>query len=404
MKLMRISTSLAALCSLAIFASCGGGGGGSSNSGGGGGNTIPNYTTCNGQQVPNWRASVFQSNYQAAMKQLVLHYGANPAVGYIRIGFGIGGEVNLPQGWNTASSGACYTAYTTNWGYTSGVDASFTWDAYLQSMLQYEATLGSPKPLIVSLTPVANSTAIDDFIASVAVSNGISFGNQGLEASDISNYPNCGGDWCNIFAKYPATPIRELQTIAQSCPEGTTCVSSTALFTGPLDPLLPFATAHGANDLELYYQDWLIAFDPAYANSVGAAADSAAYQAAIQKAAALPGVTLQVLFPPQSFDANYAAVVQYLITNPAVTGAVIDVDWSDFDIGSTSAGTHTSYDFTIPDTAIQPWIAAGKKVNLVFQSTTYGGGSNCPSMGTGSNGNVGSNCAMPPWMWTVLAQ
>jgi hypothetical protein len=400
MKLQRYIVSVS-LCSLAFAVACGGGSSTPTNTGGGGGG-IGDYTTCNSQQVPNWRSSAFQSNYQAAMKQLISHYGSNPSIGYIRIGFGIGGEVNLPQGWNTSTSGACYAAYTTTWGYTSGADATYTWDAYLQSMIQYEATLGSPKPLIVSLTPVANSTAIDDFIASVAVSNSISFGNQGLEASDIANYPNCGGDWCNIFARYPATPIHELQTIGPSCPEGTTCVSSIATLTGPLDPLIPFATAHGGNDLELYYADWLIAYDPAYAASAGATADSAAYQAAIQKAAAISGVSVQVLFPPQPANPDYSAVQQYLMSNPAVTGTVIDVDWSDMDIGNATAGTHTTYDFTISDTAIQPWIAAGKKVNLVFQSTTYGGGANCPNTGIGSNGSVGNNCAMPPWMWTVL--
>jgi hypothetical protein len=400
MKFSRIPVS-AALCSLAFAVACGGGSS-TSTSTGGGGTGIGDFTTCNSQQVPNWRSSAFQSNYQAAIKQLISHYGSNPSIGYIRIGFGIGGEVDLPTGWNTSTSGACYTAYTTTWGYTAGADATYTWDSYLQSMMQYEATLGSPKPLIVSLTPVGGSTAIDDFIASVAVSNSISFGNQGLEASDITRYPNCGGDWCSIFAKYPATPIRELQTIGPSCPEGTTCVSSVAGFTGPLDPLIPFATAHGANDLELYYADWLIAYDPAYAASAGASADSAAYLAAIQKAAAITGVTVQVLFPPQSGTPNYSAVQQYLMSNPAVTGAVIDVDWSDFDIGNTTAGTHATYDFTIPDAVIQPWIAAGKKVNLVFQNTTYAGTSTCPTTGTGSNGSVGSNCAMPPWMWTAL--
>jgi hypothetical protein len=91
------------------------------------------------------------------------------------------------------------------------------------------------------------------------------------------------------------------------------------------------------------------------------------------------------------------------MTNPAVTGVVIDVDWSDMDLGNTSAGTHTAYDFTITDAAIQPWIAAGKTVNLVFQNTTYGGGNSCPANGIGSNGSVGNNCAMPPWMWTALS-
>ena len=271
-------------------------------------------------------------------------------------------------------------------------------------MVQYEGTLASPKTLLVSITPVTGAgNQVDDFLAPIAVANGVSFGNQGLEASDITNYPNCGGDWCNLFAKNPATPIRELQTIGQSCPANTTCANSLATLTGPLDPLIPFATLHGANDLEFYYQDWLIAYDATYAASIGSSSATAAYQAAIQKAATTPGVTLQVLFPPQPGNTDYAAVQQYLMTNPAVTGAVIDVDWSDMDLGNTSAGTHASYDFTITDAAIQPWIAAGKTVNLVFQNTTYGGGNNCPSTGIGSNGSIGNNCAMPPWMWTVLS-
>jgi hypothetical protein len=91
------------------------------------------------------------------------------------------------------------------------------------------------------------------------------------------------------------------------------------------------------------------------------------------------------------------------MTNPAVSGVVIDVDWSDIDIGNSVAGTHTNYSFAITDAAIQPWIVAGKTVNLVFQNSTYGGGSNCPGTGIGSNGSVGSNCAIPPWMWTALS-
>jgi hypothetical protein len=401
----RSPVQVAALSScLALLVACGGGGSGSSSMTGGG-SSSPNYTTCNAQQVPNWRASTFQSSYQSAIQQLISHYGSIPGIGYIRIGLGRGGEINLPQGWNDSSSGPCYSAYTTTWGYTVGGDASFTWNAYLQSMIQYEKNIASPRTLLVSITPVIGGTiATDDFVAFVAVADGLSFGNQGLEASDISNYPNCGGDWCNLFAKYPSTPIRELQTIAQSCPGGTTCVSTLAASTGPLDPLIPFALQHGANDLELYFQDWLVAYDATYATSVGAGGSAAAYQSAFQKAATAPGVTLEVLFPPQPGTSDYAAVQQYLMTNPAVTGVVIAVDWSDMDVGNTSAGTHTNYDFTITDAAIKPWLTAGKTVDLVFQNTTYGGGSNCPSAGTGSNGSVGSNCAVPPWVWTALSK
>ncbi|MDP9051591.1 MAG: hypothetical protein M3O31_12870 [Acidobacteriota bacterium] len=370
----------------------------------GGGTSTPNYTACSAQQVPNWRTTAFQSNYQAALQQLISHYGSNPSIGYIRVGLGRGGEINLPQGWNDSTSGACYRAYTTTWGYTAGADATFTWNAYLQSMVQYEGTLASPKQLLVSITPVTGTgILVDDFMAPIAVASGLSFGAQGLQASDISNYPNCGADWCNLFARFPNTPVREMQTLAQSCPVGTTCVNSLSSLTGPLDPLIPFALAHGSNDLEIYYQDWLIAYDSAYASSVGASSSSAAYQAAIKKAVGTSGVTVQLLFPPQVGNPDYPAVQQYLMTNPAVIGVVIDIDWSDIDIGNASAGTHSSYSFAIPDAVIQPWIAAGKTVNIVFQNTTYGGGSNCPATGFGSNGSVGSNCAMPPWMWTALS-
>ena len=400
---------------LALLAACGGGGGNTSQvttGGGGGGGSVPptgnNYTTCNSQQVPNWRASGFMTNYQAAIQALITHVSTASyasQIGYIRIGLGRGGEINLPQGWNDSSSGACYSGYTTNWGYTVGSDASFTWNAYLQSMVQYEGSLNSPKELLVSITPVTGAgVAVDDFIAPIAVANGMSFGNQGLEASDITNFPNCGGDWCQLFSQYPQTPVKELQTLGQSCPENTPCPNSLSTSTGPLDPLLPFAILHGANDLELYYQDWLIAYDPNYASSVGATADAVAYADAIQAAAAATGVQMQVLFPPQTGGTDYSDVQTYLMSNPAVTGTVIDVDWSDFDLGDTNAGTHGNYDWTVTDNAIQSYTGTGKKVNLVLQNTTYGGGSTCPSTGIGSNGNVASNCAMPPWMWTVLAQ
>lgn len=389
---------------MVISIACGCGGGSSTPASTGGGSSTPNFTTCSNQQVPNWRTVALQSSYQAAIQQLISHYGSNPGIGYIRIGLGRGGEINLPQGWNDTTSGSCYANYTTAWGYTAGADATFTWNAYLQSMVQYEGTLASPKQLLVSITPVTGAgITVDDFIAPIAVASGVSFGSQGLQSSDIANYPNCGGDWCGLFARYPKTSVRELQTLAQSCPVGTTCTSSLSTSTGALDPLIPFAIAHGSNNLELYYADWLIAYDPTYASSVGASSSSATYQAAIQKAAATSGITLQVLFPPQQGNPDYAAVQQYLMTNPAVSGVVIDVDWSDIDIGNATTGTHTSYSFAISDAIIQPWIAAGKTVNLVFQNTTYGGGSNCPATSIGSNGSIGSNCAMPPWMWTALS-
>jgi hypothetical protein len=356
--------------------------------------------------MPNWLSPKFQSNYQPAIQALVQHYSSNSSVDYIRIGVGKGGEINLPQGWNDPNSGVCFGGYSGTWGYSvggSGTNSS-TWNGYLASMISFEGSISTSKTLMISITPVSGAgTVTDDFIAPLAVHAGMGYGNQGLEASDITNYPNCGGDWCNLFATVPPV-IKELQTIGQSCPLSisSNCANSQAQSTGPLAPLLPFATQHGANDFELYYQDWLIAYDPAYAASLGVnAADQTAYQAAIH-AAALTGAKMQVLFPPQPGDTDYAAVQTYLMSNPDVTGTVISAEWSDFDLGDVNAGTHTSYDFGITDNIASGWISAGKRVNIVLQDTTYGGSGNCPNGGTGSNGNEGSNCAMPAWMWTVL--
>jgi hypothetical protein len=405
MKFPRIHFAVTALLiATAITTACGGGPGGS--------RFIQpieppppptgtNYTTCDSQQVPNWQSSLFINAYQPAIKALVDNYASQPGIGYFRIGLGRGGEINLPQGWNQSSSGACDGGYSATWGYTVG--AGSTWNAYLQTMVSYEGALGESSRLLVSITPINGenpNTETDDFIAGVANGFGISFGNQGLESSDIADFPFCGGDWCSLFAQYHPH-ISELQTLGQSCPTGASCVNSLATSTGPLPPLLAFATTNGANDLEIYYQDWLIAFDSDYASSIGASSQQATYAAAIQAAAAT-GAHMQVLFPPEAGDNTACgtttcfAAVQALLNNSdaPVSGVVIDVDWSDIEL------TNGSFSFDITNAAIQPW--AGTTVNLVLQNTTYGGsGSSCPS-GIGQNGNAPSNCAMPSWMWTVL--
>jgi hypothetical protein len=401
-------TLLAALgCSIltAMMAACGGGGGSSFIK-----QPPPppppptgnNYTTCANQQVPNWQYQQFISNYQQAMTALVNHVSAtstsyHSSIGYVRIGLGKGGEINLPQGWDDSSSGACYGGYTGKWGYTAG-SPSDNWNTYLQTMVQFEKTLNAPFPLLVSITPITDvGTEVDDFIAPIAVANGMSFGNQGLQTSDMTNYPNCGGDWCNLFQLNPQ--IKELQTLGQSCPQGLNQCSGMQGGTGPLPPLLAFATGQGsptvqypANDLELYYQDWLIAYDPTNSdNGTYGAAYASAFQSASEFA------TMQVLFP----DPTNSDIATYVLTQPIVTGVVLDVDWSDFDLGNGNASGN--YNWGITDSSISGWLAVNPnlKINLVLQNTTYGG-SGCPSGGIGSNGNVGSNCAMPAWMWTVL--
>lgn len=373
-----------------------------------------NYTTCastegGSQLVPNWQSQLFYSNYQAAISALVNHVSSASyasRIGYIRIGLGKGGEINLPSGWDNSSSGACYGGYTGKWSYTAG-SPSDSWNTYLQSMVEFEKNLEYPN-LLVSITPITDiGIEPDDFIAQVAFQDGMSYGNQGLEASDITNFQSnqpCAGDWCNLFNLYPAT-IRELQTLGQSCPQGTSC-SGQQGSTGPLPPLLQFATGQGgtgipviptaANDLEIYYQDWLIAFDPT--NSENGQYGSA-YASAIQAAAQV--AKMQVLFP----DPTNGDIAQYVLSQSAAAGIVIDVDWSDFDPGNGNASGN--YNWAITDASINQWIGAlplsNQKVNLVLQNTTYGGNNCSSSNGVGSNGsNSSGNCAMPQWMWTVL--
>ncbi len=252
--------------------------------------TSANYTTCgtgtSAQQVPNFRAPTFVTAYQGAIAALLQHYASNPSVGYVRIGLGKGGEINLPSGWTDTTTG-CGQMYTTTWGYTLGTSSSATWNAYLESMVQYEGSLGSHTQLMVSITPVtgpgATGTTIPDFLAPVAVAHGIGFGNQGLQYSDTTQYPNCGGDWCKLFATYTGQVPLELQTLGQSCPAGVGQCPNSQLsnLTGALTPLLPFAVAHHATILELYYQDWLVAYDPTNADN---ASYGAAYKQAIETA------------------------------------------------------------------------------------------------------------------------
>jgi hypothetical protein len=215
-----------------------------------------NYTTCvtqyGTQQIPNFldRAS-FQIPYQQFMSALIQKYGSDSEIGYIRFGLGHGGETYPATGWNTATA-ACGKAFA-SWGVTVT-----TWETYLAGMLNYEATLRSTKQLMVGVTPMgAPNTVVPDYVAPLAVPMNVGFGSQGLQQSDITNYPNCTANWCNLFAQFTGQAPLELQTYLQSCPDNS-CT------TGSLVNLVPFAVSHHATVLEIYYQDWLLAFDPSY--------------------------------------------------------------------------------------------------------------------------------------------
>jgi hypothetical protein len=223
--------------------------------------TSANYVTCtpsnaNGpQRIPNYFSPAFQLNYQTFIAAAISHYASNSQIGYIRFGLGRGGET-IPVGdWD--SSDACGAQFAA-WGLTDATVSS-TWEPYLAGMLAFEAANNSAKvQLMVGITPM-NGNGVPDFVAQTAVPLGIGFGSQGLEASDVNNCSGSTADWCDLFHTFSGKVPLELQTIGQSCPQ-----SPTSCATGSLVTLLPFAVSNDATILEIYYQDWLTAFDPGY--------------------------------------------------------------------------------------------------------------------------------------------
>jgi hypothetical protein len=277
-----------------------------------------NFTSCDGAQVPNFMSGVYSKNYQAAMAALIEHYASNPGVGYIRVGLGKGGETNLPRGWSDTAQ-ACGQAFTSRWGYTVGNSSKYTWNAYLEKMLEFEGSLHSVRQLMVSITPVqspgGNPQEVADFIAPIAVKYGIGFGNQGLSTMAMRDCTGMQADWCNLFERFQGKVPLEVQTLGPSCPEppcgnsgqgqgqgrgqgrgqwgqgpgqaqgqggqwsrpgggpgrwgqgrgqggGGGGLGNLSNMTGSLVPLLPFAVKNHATIVELYTEDWLIAFSP----------------------------------------------------------------------------------------------------------------------------------------------
>ena len=300
--------------------------------------TESNYTTCDGSQVPNFFSSAYQTNYQAAISALVKHYAGNAGVGYIRPGLGKGGEINIPRGWNDPSI-PCGDAYTTRWGYTIGDSEKYTWNAYLKKMVEFEGTLTASKQLMVGITqvkaPGVSPQEVADYIAPIAVKYGVGFGDQGLSAQSMRDCTGVQADWCALFERFQGKVPLELQTLGKSCPEGTDqCddqgrehpqnqnrrggggfggprrwpgagpggpgpgrqgrggqggggqgpVTGARLssMTGSLVPLLSFGIKHHATILEIYCEDWLVAFSPNHPENARYGAD---YAQAIKQAA-----------------------------------------------------------------------------------------------------------------------
>lgn len=218
---------------------------------------VGNTTFCSGTEYPNYfDVTNFQQPYQAFMSAVVDHYKSNASVGYIRFGLGHGGE-GSPTNLSIQDCLGTFYAWSPGGMFTSSVWAN----NYLLPMLDFEHTLNaSPIQLLVGISTVLGDNNAADLEAQRAVQYKFGFGTQGLSQLDVSGYPNCGADWCNLFNQYAGQVPLELQTVSASDPLGTDPNN----LTGSLVNLLPFAAQHHATILELYWQDWLAAFDPNY--------------------------------------------------------------------------------------------------------------------------------------------
>jgi len=231
---------------------------------GGGPSSTPSYVLsqvdtlqCGTSAVtPVFWEQPFITNYQAFMNATIQKYGANPSIGYFRFGLGTGGETFITDGFSAPS---CQTQLQ-KYGYSLQV-----WENYIFQMLDYEKSLSSHVQLMVSLNQLSTPStdySLPDAVAGRAVKDGIGIGNQGLQQGDVSEYQStqtCGADWCGLFNTYQAKVPLELQTVFASDPDG----SGT---TGSLVSLMPFGLQRHAQILEIYFVDWLTAYDPQYTN------------------------------------------------------------------------------------------------------------------------------------------
>ncbi len=219
-------------------------------------------------RVPVFWEKDFMRNYQEFMAAVVEHYGSNPNIGYIRFGLGGGGET-YP---------ACMFALKRH-GFSAGV-----WREYIFKMLDFEHSLNSPKQLMVGINSFGQPEDLGfaDAVAERAARNGIAIGSQTLTMDDSHNEERgstCAVDWCRNFHNSQGKVALELQTRKASNPGGGGLV-------GSMTELIPFALKMHTQIIEIYPEDWYVAYDP---NSPDYAQHHEEYQRAYEAAAKVLG-------------------------------------------------------------------------------------------------------------------
>jgi hypothetical protein len=280
--------------------------------------TAPGTVISRQQSYPVPYETPYVTAWEAFIAAAIYHFNHSKnlsQIDYMRVGRSVGGEA-FPYCLPNMEALPPPNTYT-----KSG------WLAYYTAIDDFVQVQG---PMMVILDPLneAGTGSADDpkdpsygtAEAGIAIAHSNAsgvvngFGSQGLQASDITNYPSCASDWCNQFnADYLTNDNLELQQLSLSAPVSVTGVSSG---TGDLRPLLPFAVSHHMTILELYNLDALLAYDPNYCvlplvNNV-CGAGSVQIPSIVLPATAQPIYFQAVGMPGQSGatgDGSYAAVI-----------------------------------------------------------------------------------------------
>ncbi len=221
--------------------------------------------------TPVYWEPAYQQNWQAFVSAVVAHVTGDPHVGYLRFGIGTGGENYVENDLQ----GSCLNRWNA-YGYQQ------KFPAYTTTMLDYEASLHSVKPILVGINQFNGANGMADQVAGAAASDGFGFGTQGLSADAISEAgsgQSCYADWCALFQKYQGKVPLEVQTYEKSNPDGSGPV-------GTLPPLLTFGLNEHAQIFELYPSEWLVADDPSWPGYIQA---HASYAQALSAAASVVG-------------------------------------------------------------------------------------------------------------------
>lgn len=306
-------------------------------------------------------------------------------IAYVRAGGGAGGEWT-PFATDSATAGLL----TVPGGPTTMAALEPVWLAYMAAVQSAMLATNSGFKLDQSLNGGYMSQSIPytfaDDEASLSDGNGFGLGDQGLQNADLSffsshdtdsggsathGYP--GGDHAYLFDRYASNPLKEFQTIAASDPTYVGIPSAGTM--GSLVPLLPYATARGATAVELYYDDWQVAYDPTSANYATYGAD---YRAAITAAAAVPAGTVYTTigrpFTATCGPPNYCA---YTGTGIALWPTVPDM-------GGPTKNGRVFYDTSLPSSNPSPVVRCTDAT--IDPNTTYANQSK--SAGLGGSGDA----------------